>query len=321
MIGANSECQSVIDKHSKSFSLASRLLPRDMADSVVVIYAWCRRADDAIDLSAADPSAEAPADALLRLRQELTSVYAGDVQLDPVLAAFGEVQRLHDIPMHYPAELLAGMEMDVNGHEYSSIDELLGYGYRVASTVGLMLCHVLGVSQVVALRHAAHLGLAMQLTNICRDVLEDWQRGRLYLPADVLARHGVTELRVGHGQSFPEAAVDGCRGALAELLALADRYYASSDAGLEYLSLRSAVSVNAARRIYSAIGSKIASHGHDLRAPRAVVPSYEKLLACATAWVCTLARRVSVRGMGASGPPFAAVPLSTLTYGPELIAV
>jgi phytoene synthase len=314
---SRAECQSSINKHSKSFSLASRLLPGGAADSVAALYAWCRRADDAIDVSAPELSEpEAPRAALSRLRHELTRVYAGDIQHDPVLAAFGEVLRAHHIPMHYPAELLTGMEMDVNGHEYATIDELLVYGYRVASTVGLMMCHVLGVSRVSALRHAAHLGLAMQLTNICRDVMEDWQRGRLYLPADLLARHGVSQLRVGHGTAFPDAAVDGCRGAIEELLALAARYYESSDAGLEYLSMRSAVAVNAARRIYSAIGSKIASQGHDLRAPRAVVSNYKKLMACATACVSTLARKTS-----SLASPFAAVPLDTLTYGPELIAL
>ncbi len=318
MSEASAECRSAIDKHSKSFSLASRLLPRRTADSVAVIYAWCRRADDAIDVGAADPKEpEAPHAALSRLRRELTSVYAGEEQQDPVLAAFGEVLRAHHIPLHYPAELLAGMDMDVNGHEYATLDELLVYGYRVASTVGLMLCHVLGVSQVSALRHAAHLGLAMQLTNICRDVMEDWQRGRLYLPAQVLARHGVTQLRAGHARAFPDSAVQGCRGAIEELLALAGRYYESSDAGLEYLSLRSAVAVNSARRIYSAIGSKIAGQGHDLRAPRAVVPNYEKLLACAAAFAFTLARQVS----SLRSSRFAAVPLDTLTYGPELVAV
>jgi phytoene synthase len=317
MSGASAKCRSVIDKHSKSFSLASRLLPRRTADSVAVVYAWCRRADDAIDLSAANVNeTEAPCAALSRLRHELTSIYAGEVQQDPVLAAFGGVLRAHQIPMHYPAELLAGMDMDVNGHEYATLDELLIYGYRVASTVGLMLCHVLGVSQVSALRHAAHLGLAMQLTNICRDVVEDWQRGRLYLPAALLARHGVTHLRPGHGQAFPDAAVEGCRGAIEELLALAGRYYESSDAGLEYLSLRSAVSVNAARRIYSAIGNKIAGQGHDPRAPRAIVPNLEKLLFCAAAFGFTVARQV--RSLGS---PFASVPLDTVTYGPELIAI
>jgi 15-cis-phytoene synthase len=306
------ESEFAIAKHSKSFSLASRLLPRQSGEEAAIVYAWCRRADDAIDLR------EGPAQeqALVQLRQELAELYGGGVSGDPVLAAFREVLVARAIPMQYPAELLAGMEMDVRGQHYASLEELLSYCYRVASTVGLMMCHVMGVSHTVALRHAAHLGLGMQLTNICRDVMEDWERGRLYLPADVLARHGVSSLRAGDGRAFPPAAVAGCRGVVAELLAVAERYYASSDAGLEYLSLRCAVSVNAARRVYSAIGGEIARTGHDISAPRAVVPTYKKMLACAAALASTLALRVT-----SFARPFEPVPLETVNYGPELIAL
>lgn len=307
-----SNSEFAIAKHSKSFSLASRLLPRGNAEEAAIVYAWCRRADDAIDLS----EGRAQQDALVRLRAELADIYAGGLSQDPVLAAFATVLAARGIPAQYPADLLAGMEMDVAGQEYASLDELLTYCYRVASTVGLMMCHVMGVSQAVALRHAAHLGLAMQLTNICRDVMEDWQRGRLYLPQDLLRRHGVSSLKASQGLPFPAPAMDGCRAAIAELLGVAERYYASSDAGLPYLSLRCAVSVNAARRVYSAIGREIARHGHDVSAPRAVVPTYKKLLACAAAAASTLTLK-----MTSLARPFEAVPLHTVTYGPELIAL
>lgn len=306
------ESEFSIAKHSKSFSLAARLLPPGNGEEAAVVYAWCRRADDSIDLR----EGPAQAHALVQLREELADLYAGGRPSDPVLAAFGEVLVARAIPMMYPAELLAGMEMDVRSQHYASLDELLCYCYRVASTVGLMMCHVMGVSHAVALRHAAHLGLGMQLTNICRDVMEDWQRGRLYLPADVLARHGVTSLRAGDGGPFPAAAVAGCRGVIEELLAVAEQYYASSDAGLRYLSLRCALSVNAARRVYSAIGREIARRGHDVTAPRAVVPTYRKLLACAAAAASTLTLRLT-----SPSRPFEAVPLETVNYGPELIAL
>jgi phytoene synthase len=311
MSHALAESEFAIAKHSRSFSLAARLLPRANGEEAAIVYAWCRRADDAIDLRAGPAQGQA----LVQLRAELADLYAGGLPSDPVLAGFREVLVARAIPMQYPAELLAGMEMDVRGQRYSSLDELLTYCYRVASTVGLMMCHVMGVSHTVALRHAAHLGLAMQLTNICRDVMEDWQLGRLYLPADILARHDVS-LRPGEGTPFPAAAVPGCRGVIEELLAIAEQYYASSDAGLPYLSLRCALSVNAARRVYSAIGGEIARTGHDVSAPRAVVPTYKKLLACAAAAASTLALRVT-----SLSRPFEAVPLETVNYGPELIAL
>ncbi len=304
--------QSSITRHSKSFALASRLLPRRTAENAAVIYAWCRRADDAIDVVGAEP----PDVALARLRHELADIYSGGVQRDPVLVAFREVLLESGIPRQYPADLLAGMEMDVLGQRYHGFDELLTYCYRVASTVGLMMCHVMGVSSELGLRHAAHLGLAMQLTNICRDVMEDWQRGRLYLPEELLRRHGVTGLGLALGQPFPTTAVDGCRGALQDLLSLGERYYVSSDAGLDYLSARCALAVNAARRIYSGIGRVIARQGYDVRAPRAVVPSYEKLWSCAAAAASTLTHR-----LGSLSRPFEAVRLHAVQHGPELISL
>jgi phytoene synthase len=308
-----------IAHHSKSFALASRLLPPLLGERATVLYAWCRRADDAIDLE----QTEAPAVILRRLRRELQGIYAGEEPSDAVLRAFGRLLRETGIPERYPTELLEGLEMDVRGQAYETLDDLLLYCYRVASTVGLMMCHVMGVSHPAALRPAAHLGLAMQLTNICRDVAEDWQRGRLYLPRELLARHRVgwlaahaTPAQRRRGEPFPPAAVDGCRAALAELLVAAERYYVSSDAGLEYLSARSALAVNAARRIYSAIGGEIARHDYDVCAPRAVVPRHRKVAACGAAAAAQM-----VRGLARSGRRFAAVPLETVEYGSELIAL
>lgn len=284
------DARASIERHSKSFALASRLLPPRAGRDAALVYAWCRTADDAIDEDGPEP----PAAALERLRAELAVHYVeGPARLAPA-SDFGEVLRRTHIPWRYPAELLAGMEMDVSGRVYETIDDLLVYCYRVASTVGLMMCHVMGVSDPAALRYAAHLGLGMQLTNICRDVSEDWRRGRLYLPAELLARHGWRGERPQRGAALPAAALAACRGAARELSALADRYYASSDAGLDYLSLRSAVAVNAARRIYSAIAGELARRDWDVAAGRAVVSARRKLWLCAVATVSTLARRLWV---------------------------
>lgn len=299
-----------IERHGKSFALASRLLPPHVADRAAIVYAWCRRADDAIDEAGTEP----PERALGRLREELGELYAGGAQRDPVLRAFGGVLHEAAIPWAYPASLLDGMGMDVSGQQYISLEDLLVYGYRVASTVGLMMCHVMGVSHPAALRHAAHLGLAMQITNVCRDVREDWQRGRLYLPDELLSRHGAGGLARELGNPFPEPAAAGCGRAVEELLGIADGYYRSSDAGLAHLSWRCALGVNAARRFYSAIGDEIRLQGCDVRAPRAVVPMARKLWLCARAVGSTLARTLLHPARR-----FEAVPLHTVQYGPELI--
>jgi phytoene synthase len=274
----------IIAHHSKSFALARKLLPEPASSAAAVVYAWCRRCDDAIDLAAA----EAQARALFDLEDELRAVYAGAVLSDPVLHAFQEVVKRFGIPEEYPRELLAGMRMDVDGVRYSSLAQLLLYCHRVAGTVGLMMCHVMGVGRTSALRHAAHLGIAMQLTNICRDVAEDWRLGRLYLPADWLVREGAALPPLAAGTEIPKGVAHSSARVVEELLAEADRYYASGDAGLAALPWRSALAVRAARLIYSAIGRRIAARRFDVLAPRASTSLATKLFLIACAVVATL---------------------------------
>jgi phytoene synthase len=264
--------QRILRENSKSFALACTLLPPKEKDHVAVVYAWCRRADDAIDFASGDAQRRA----LLRLRQELASVYAGEPQTEPTLAAFQRVVQADGIPALYPLELLRGMEMDVLGTQYRTLEELIAYAYRVAGTVGLMMCHVLGVSDPRALQHAAHLGIAMQLTNICRDVQEDWARGRMYLPAELLP--GFSTAAGAHGSGLAVSARPVLGGAVRELLARADRYYRSADRGLAFLPLSAALAVGTARAVYAAIGRVIRQRGYDVFAGRAVVPLWLKLL-------------------------------------------
>lgn len=261
----------IIAHHSKSFALAARLLPPAARAQALALYAYCRRADDAVDLA---HEGEAGA-ALDGLRAELAALYRGDAVNDPIATAFQRVVHERRIPRQYVEELLLGFEMDVRGQRYTNLSELLRYCHRVAGTVGLMMCHVMGVRDERALVHAAHLGIAMQLTNICRDVREDFDRGRVYLP-----------LALTPTAEFPEGAVAPVVRMIRDLLALADRYYASADAGLRYLSPRCALAVRAARLIYARIGRELEQRGCDPRAGRAVVSRATKLLLAlrACAW-------------------------------------
>jgi phytoene synthase len=264
--------QRILSENSKSFALACKLLPRARREAVAVLYAWCRRADDAIDFA----TGEVQRQALIRLRTELASVYAGEAQSEPTLAAFQRVVQTYGIPALYPVELLRGMEMDVLGAQYATLEELIVYCYRVAGTVGLMMCHVLGVSSARALPHAAHLGIAMQLTNICRDVQEDWQRGRLYLPSAWVPGLGAPNSASHAG--LPVRAGPLLGRAVRELLACADRYYRSADRGLGFLPLSAALAVGTARSVYAAIGTQLARRGYDVCAGRAIVPTWLKVL-------------------------------------------
>ena len=273
MVGAGQrEFRETIQHHSKSFSFASTLLPASSRRDVEVLYAWCRRTDDAIDLAPPDRRA----DELERLRAELDAIY-GEPPLDDDLgAAMQSLVRLHSIPRLYPDELVEGMAMDVQRVEYEVSDTLLQYCYRVAGTVGLMMCHVIGVRDPSALQPAVHLGIAMQLSNICRDVLEDWDDGRLYLPHDLLARHGAESLPARLGQPLPIELRDAIGRTVADLLALADEYYASADRGFVDLPWRAALAVRTARLVYADIGSVIRRRGCDVFAGRAYVPNRRK---------------------------------------------
>ncbi len=248
----------VIRRHSASFALASRLLPAPVRHSVHVLYAYCRRADDAIDLV---PPAGAPA-ALTGLRQELDRIYAGCAMGDPLVAEFQRVAFERRIPRQYLEAMLDGFELDVQSTRYATLEELLHYCWCVAGAVGAMMCHVLGVRRERDVVHGVHLGMAMQLTNICRDVAEDWDRGRLYVPVELLP-----------GGVAPEPLAR----AVLRLLREADVLYRSGDAGLPGLELRSRFAVATARRVYSSIGELLMARGGDVTLGRAVVPAHRKL--------------------------------------------
>jgi phytoene synthase len=263
----------IIRRHSKSFSFAARLLPPEAEQHAVATYAWCRRADDAIDL--AEPGAQAAA--LATLEAELDQVYAHEPMDDPVLAVFQRAVEERGIPKAYALDLLKGMEMDVRGRRYDTMDDLLDYCYHVAGCVGLMMCHVMGVRRDEALKNAAHLGIAMQLTNICRDVSEDWGLDRLYLPDELLARHSAGALAERRGSPFPEDARGPVAAAIEELLDEAERYYRSGDEGLADLDWRSALAIRTARSVYSSIGSRIRAQRCDPLAGRAYTTTAHKL--------------------------------------------
>lgn len=265
-------CRAVIAQHSKSFALASRVFEPHIRDRAAVIYTWCRNADDAVDLATGDRR-----QVLAEQRSILDSVYRGEPQRDITLRAFQQVIEVCRLPRAYPEELLAGMEMDVVGTDYDTMDTLLLYCFRVAGTVGLMMSHAMGVSDDKFLRNATHLGLAMQLTNICRDVAEDWQMGRLYVPDQLLGEFGLSDLRSHLGGPFPDRARAGMARAVQVLLAEAERFYRSGDRGLPGLSWRCAFAVRAARQVYSAIGERIAAQDHDVTRGRAFVSQRDKL--------------------------------------------
>ncbi|MCO4771035.1 MAG: phytoene/squalene synthase family protein [Deltaproteobacteria bacterium] len=281
----------VLSAGSKSFSLAGKLMRPSRRAAAAAVYAWCRRADDLID-DAPEGLAEERA---TQLRRELDALYGPGGPVDGgswegvegrdelALRAFAQIARERGIPRQYPDELVNGMEMDVRCHRYESAAELKLYCYRVASTVGLMMCHVMGVKDDRALEPAVHLGVALQLTNISRDVLEDWHMGRLYLPQEWLGDAGPDLLRrleaAGpHGDpgELPRRWESEIRAATRRLLTTAERYYNSADRGLQDLPLTSASAIRAARWIYREIGAEVWRRDFDVWQGRAVVRTRRK---------------------------------------------
>jgi len=269
---AQALCELTLAHGSRSFALASRLLPQEMRRRAAVLYAFCRTVDDDVDLA---PAGEHEA-RLAALVARVRSVYRGEGQAEPIWDAFAELVRDIELPREYPEELLLGMAMDVHGARYATLDELLLYCHRVAGVVGLMMCHVFGVERDSALRNAAHLGIAMQLTNVCRDVAEDWRLGRLYVPGSLLEGHELGSPNALPLELCPAPSREALSRAVRELLHVADDFYASAEQGFGALPARSALGVRAARHVYREIGSELCRRDCDVLAGRSVVPMRRK---------------------------------------------
>jgi phytoene synthase len=237
------ESRRMIRLGSKSFAGAARLLAPDRRDSVYQLYAWCRYCDDRIDFQDLGRGAPAGAtaaahDRLKALRAETRRALDGEPVDEVVFVALQRVVRRHRIPDHHPMELLQGFEMDVQERRYTTLDDVLSYCYHVAGVVGVMMAYVMGAEGEDTLDRAADLGIALQMTNIARDVMDDASAGRIYLPQAWLDDAGVPtdDIRERHHR-------DAVHGVVRRLLAEADRYYRSATVGLARLPLRSAWSI------------------------------------------------------------------------------
>lgn len=236
---------------SKSFALASRLLPGGLHDDCVMLYAWCRHADDMIDGQDGGFASDGPHDPAARLaelRTETRLALAGRPTA-PVHAGLARVVAARAIPHRHVDELLDGFAMDVAGRVYGDLHDTLDYCYHVAGVVGVMMARIMGVRDEAVLDRASDLGLAFQLTNIARDVIDDARMGRCYLPGEWLAVEGIDGIDPDDPNQRPALYRIALR-----LLDEAERYYRSADAGIAALPRRPALAIAAARNIYRAIG-------------------------------------------------------------------
>lgn len=267
----------LITQGSRSFSAASRLFPSRLREDAWMLYAWCRHCDDEVDgqvlghgaVGLDSAMARAKLDELKRLTE---AALAGERMADPVFEAFQRVALRHDVPAREPLALLDGFAMDVDARAYRTIEDTLDYAWHVAGVVGVMMARIMGVRDRDVLRRAQDLGLAFQLTNIARDVVEDARGGRVYLPRAWLAGAGVPE----GAEAKPEHRA-GVAAATGRLLDVAEAYYNSARWGLKDLDTRSAWAIATARRVYRQIGRIVARRGARAWDSRSSVSRPDKL--------------------------------------------
>ncbi|MEE2950638.1 MAG: phytoene/squalene synthase family protein [Pseudomonadota bacterium] len=283
---AAAEAQATIAKGSKSFAAAARLFGTDTRASAMMLYAWCRHCDDVVDdqiLGFARRSPVGAIDAEARLNELETKTLAairGRHTGEGAFDAIGDVALRHRLPEALPLQHLAGFRMDVEGRRYETLRDTLDYCYHVAGVVGVMMAVVMGVGRderetakvTETLDRASDLGIAFQLTNIARDVAEDFRAGRLYLPCEWLDEMGIRPDELGeprHRETLAQLVL--------RLVDLADGYYASALHGLAALPPRAAWAVATAHGVYREIGTILRNRGAQALDARAKTGAVRKI--------------------------------------------
>lgn len=274
-------CRVALANGSRTFLAASWLLPRTVREPACALYAFCRMADDRVDGAAA--RGEDAAEAVAELRQRLALLYAGRPGPHVADRALAAVVRGGTLPIAWPLALIEGFEWDAVGRSYERLEDVHAYAARVAGAVGAMMAALMGATQgehaEAALARACDLGVAMQLSNIARDVGEDAAMGRLYLPRQWLREAGIDPDAFLAAPAFSPA----LRQVVDRLLDEAERLYARASAGVAALPLACRPGINAARLLYRQIGLEVRRRGGNSVDGRAVVPVPRKLLGLAQA--------------------------------------
>ena len=257
--------------YSKSFYFSAQMLPREQRWATFALYGFCRHCDNLIDTPRQRTETEILRE-IQRLTEELQVAYNTGESQDPIIRAFILVAKAFGIPIAYPLDLLNGVAMDVQQVRYKTFDELSLFCYRVAAVVGLMMTHVLGYKDDRAFSYAKQLGIAMQLTNILRDVKEDKEMGRLYIPQSDLAAFGVTEQDIFNEQMTPRL-----QALMKFQVERADQYYTEAIPGISLLKTESQYAIYSAARIYRGILRKIEDQDYNPFLSRVFVSSTQKV--------------------------------------------
>ncbi len=274
---AYSHCRAITRYHAKTFYLATRFLPNEKQRGIFAIYGMCRYldnlVDDAEDLIKNEKLTLSEVDLKLdEFKKNLSLVYEGCSVSDPILVAYSDTLKKFNIPIELPLTLIEGVRQDLDKTRFKNFEEIYDYSYKVASVVGLMTSEVFGYSCNDALDRAVDLGIAMQLTNILRDIGEDLERGRIYIPKEELEKFNITEEEL-----FNKDKSDKFVALMKFQIKRARKYYSNAFEGIEMLNKDSRLPVYLAHRNYSCILDKIEENDFDVFNQRAYLNQSEKL--------------------------------------------
>jgi phytoene synthase len=278
------KCRALTREHAKTFYMATRFLPNKKQRSIFAIYALCRFIDDLVDeaedlMNQQQLTEPEIVEMIESWKTKLVGTYNGENYDHTILIALSDVLKTYNIPIELPLELIEGVSMDLTKKRYQNFDELYDYSYKVASIVGLMTSEVFGYSDKRALGYAVDLGIAMQLTNILRDVGEDLTKGRIYLPSDELESFGISEEDL-----FNHKIDEKFKKFMEFQLKRAEEFYELSDKGIPMLSADSRYAVYLARQNYSRILNKIRKNDYQVFTTRAYLSTTEKLSLLPKIW-------------------------------------
>jgi len=263
--------KNIMSHYAKSFYFSAKLLPKEKRVASYCIYGFCRYADNIVD-SPRNRTKNELLEELNNLRKELKIAYRTGESQNPVIQSFVFSALKYKIPIEYPMELINGVEMDLLKNRYNNFEDLYLFLYRVAGVVGLMMTHILGYTDSSAFIYAEKLGIAMQLTNIIRDIKEDKKIGRIYLPLEELKQFGLSEEDI-----IKERWSENMKEFIKYQVQRAKEYYKDASYGISLLEKESRFAIVSAMKIYGEILSKIEKNDYNPFKDRVFIPTSEKI--------------------------------------------
>ncbi len=269
-------CQAKVTSSSSSFRLSFLLLASRPRRAITALYAFCREVDDIVDEG---QSAETAHQQLQQWRHELDNLYAGTPS-HPITQALAPFIDLYNLEQRYHVEIINGMEMDIEPQPYADLEALNQYCYRVAGVVGILAARIFGGNSDAVDRYAVAMGLALQLTNILRDVREDYERDRIYLPRDWMEQFEVSAESLGDGETSTAH-----KALLSKLATTAEGYYHQALGALPVEQRRQQISGLVMGQTYHTLLMKIRNHGYPVLERRATLSTAEKLWCVVGTWL------------------------------------